>query len=979
MASTKINPTDGISPSKAAELYREDGGKIFYVCFHCGTHFDNIDDTLIHIEYHFESRKDIEIDEKHERVNDIPQEVVNTIPVEEIITECDIESIILKEEQCFQNNTSEEVLPDLVMLSTIKDFSDMDGIIEWKCLYCSKLLNKFTKLKNHLIKHIDDPLPSIHTLNQREKIKAQYSFQCTLCSSEFYDSSSSEQHLQDVHGALPPVKCISCCRNFASTVLLKDHMSTVHSGSEHETNDEAATTNQHVMIKELNKLIMCPFCDKTFNRIDFIQHTFGHFDLKIFTCPECPSRFQLMASTNEHVRNKHSKKLVYNFQCRFCDEKVCYSTLLDFVTHAFTHHLDEGDRNNSDLDSTFSYDCRFCFTIFTKWDEAFTHLKSHGECEVPKSVSTGHPEINSRCFTERAQSVMYRNELLYNCSYCSKTLCGSFEARQHWIIEHKQPKQKLKNYGCQFLLPENPFLPTKASLLKEDHPPKKDHPPKEKPGNLRYKCYDCDSAFELQNTLMKHRLTHFYVEPYSCKLCQRKFSFNSNAIAHMARIHKIDNSNESVQHNCLYCKAVFDKDSIFIQHTFDEHLYVNFKENENLDGQCKYECVYCKEILPERGLMDEHLQIHGNEVITEIKTVIVSAEQTINALQHKVESMYCCLYCPKKFRLAHAALEHVKKTHNKEIKEKQILENKEKEKRHVEENKDNPYTCDVCNEKFISWQIMISHQGRLHSKKIKDKDKPKSCEICKEEFISWRSMVNHIAQKHRDGQQVKAKPNSDVQKQPKKKRKSIPTTHCSICNMAFVTWRSMLNHRSKKHKETIDEDRYKNCIVFSCSICNKTFRERSNFKKHKETHAKLHSFSCDICNKTYRLKNSLMTHMLSHTKQKDFVCDICGKSYYTVSKLNLHRQIHENLKFTCQKCEKVFYTRNNFSKHQKTHLDKPRLKCTVCYNTFKSRVSLRVHMLLHTGKKNFACRFCDMTFVQLSGRRGHEKSSHGSL
>lgn len=928
MAAT-LYTTKTVSSSKAAEIYREDSGKIYYVCFHCGFDSDNITDILVHIDIHFTSN-DVQSEDlvvKCELIDQDSHEVLNPAQIEQIFIDCGTKPKFYNE-QCFTMDTSSDVFLPEPQKSPVteENFKNMDGLFEWKCLHCQSLFKKYTKLKQHLIKHnSNDPvLRVIKGAANNEKAvttKAHYSFKCTLCSSEFYDSLSSEQHLKDFHAAPPPIKCITCCETFCSTEMLTEHMSTIHSNSSTKEEVLPAETKKRneIPAEAKTKQCLCIFCNKTFiGTLEYLQHTFGHFNLKPFSCPECPSKFQRINTFNGHMKARHHLRIEYKYLCRFCNDNVDYFNLLEFVTHAFTHHLDDGDRNNSNLDSIFYYHCRFCFEKFNKWSDACTHLKkNHAEDELSKGLPSA-AMTSGRILTERAKSGSYRSEFLHNCDNCSNTLCGSYEARKHSITEHGNFEHVTEKRWVTELIHYS--KPVAYRILQS----------KESPDKGSIKCYDCDSSFDSKIHLMRHRLMHFNVKPYQCTICSQSFSSRSHITRHTTKEHDMK---EHRQFSCKFCSAEFTEDSEFITHNFDDHLYESFNIGENLDTMCKYECLYCSDVILERDLLDQHLQAHIDEVILETKGVqdTGSDESSVNRLRHNIEFMYVCLHCPKKFRLPFVASSHAKFSHKVERYELPIKDTH----------------CDLCDITFLTWRSLINHRAKLHPETITRK--PQS-------------------QQEKNVCQTTKK---------KKKRRTPEGNNCNICNITFLTNRSMINHRTKRHPETVVTP--KNRPIYTCKIeiCGKTFRERSNFNHHMETHVKRHSFTCDICNKTYRLKNSLQTHMLIHTKEKNFVCEECGKNFYTTSKLNLHKQVHENLTFKCEKCDKVFYTRNNFSKHKKTHIENVRKKCKICANTFKSSVSLRVHMFLHDGTKKYGCRYCDQTFAQSSGRRGHEKSRHG--
>ena len=51
--------------------------------------------------------------------------------------------------------------------------------------------------------------------------------------------------------------------------------------------------------------------------------------------------------------------------------------------------------------------------------------------------------------------------------------------------------------------------------------------------------------------------------------------------------------------------------------------------------------------------------------------------------------------------------------------------------------------------------------------------------------------------------------------------------------------------------------------VWTCTACDYTTNDRSNVKRHVETHIIGLSYFCDLCNKEFRLKNSLNAHKYS--------------------------------------------------------------------------------------------------------------------
>ncbi|TKS65508.1 Zinc finger protein 182 [Collichthys lucidus] len=49
-----------------------------------------------------------------------------------------------------------------------------------------------------------------------------------------------------------------------------------------------------------------------------------------------------------------------------------------------------------------------------------------------------------------------------------------------------------------------------------------------------------------------------------------------------------------------------------------------------------------------------------------------------------------------------------------------------------------------------------------------------------------------------------------------------------------------------------------------CSVCNKTFTEKSNLTKHRKNHFAKENWVCDVCSKSFTTKSSLNIHQKQH-------------------------------------------------------------------------------------------------------------------
>jgi DNA-directed RNA polymerase subunit M/transcription elongation factor TFIIS len=122
-------------------------------------------------------------------------------------------------------------------------------------------------------------------------------------------------------------------------------------------------------------------------------------------------------------------------------------------------------------------------------------------------------------------------------------------------------------------------------------------------------------------------------------------------------------------------------------------------------------------------------------------------------------------------------------------------------------------------------------------------------------------------------------------------------------------------------------------LQFDCEVCGKSFSRRDNLRNHMLSHNKAHlkakhikegrKFKCDQCNYAGKTKQHLYYHKKSHTGR--FHCSICNKTYRTNSGYKRHAEIHQRL--ICDRCGSVFASRYQLHSHL---LDQIRTKNLIC-------------------------------------------------
>jgi len=98
-----------------------------------------------------------------------------------------------------------------------------------------------------------------------------------------------------------------------------------------------------------------------------------------------------------------------------------------------------------------------------------------------------------------------------------------------------------------------------------------------------------------------------------------------------------------------------------------------------------------------------------------------------------------------------------------------------------------------------------------------------------------------------------------------------------------------------KCPDTIDKKAYKNgqYKTHVCKICTKSFRKKSDYKRHLDRHNQVKSFQCNKCDKSFNNRSQLNQHnKLVHEKTAKIECHICKKFYVNKSSLKVHMTKH---------------------------------------------------------------------------------------
>jgi len=171
------------------------------------------------------------------------------------------------------------------------------------------------------------------------------------------------------------------------------------------------------------------------------------------------------------------------------------------------------------------------------------------------------------------------------------------------------------------------------------------------------------------------------------------------------------------------------------------------------------------------------------------------------------------------------------------------------------------------------------------------------------------------------------------------------------------------------------EIRIGNRKLFNCLYpdCQKTFKFRSEIKRHLTIHYNERPFTCSFfgCDKAFKRADALANHQRIHTKSTPFECPVfsCGAKFTTKSALNYHVLRHSGeKKFVCSYpgCSKAFITYAQLKQHEKAFYyhqksnSAPEREQDLSPNNrlyFLEKISLLPNKEIHIDENQSACPF----------------------
>ena len=223
-------------------------------------------------------------------------------------------------------------------------------------------------------------------------------------------------------------------------------------------------------------------------------------------------------------------------------------------------------------------------------------------------------------------------------------------------------------------------------------------------------------------------------------------------------------------------------------------------------------------------------------------------------------------------------------------------------------------SCPICGISLYNSQALRNHISRIHE----EKEMKFKCDVCEKSYFSKSELKQHSAVHCKD-----------------------KNFTCEECGKNFAAKHHLVRH-SKTHF---------GLKPFECEICHKQLADKTGFIAHVRNHRGERPFACTFCDKTYTIKRHLTTHLKIHSSARPFVCQVegCSKTFRSRSNFRMHKDTHEGVKrWSCPVCGRRFLSQGNMAKHVRRHVGLKPFSCDFCEKSFIERQELRNHLKVHS-------------------------------
>lgn len=336
------------------------------------------------------------------------------------------------------------------------------------CKFCPTDYGTRKELFKHLQIHQKVQLMEYKVIS--EVVKGKQELKCFMCSKSLSELSELKSHVMDDHKA--PYICPHCNGKFVKIIDFGNHTKMYH--------PEVEGQSVLDVLEAFSKLVQawkCEECHLQFNEADkFAKHQveFHSPDLKAkeqFQCTDCRRVFVSQKGLTSHKRIHHNTDIVEEAELEeqgvMCVEcrKICKDENA-LTSHMRLHSMDR------------KYPCKFCDFRFATPEKRKAHAELH----------TG--------------------DMKYVCFICEYQCSSENRLKQHKLsVKHSNMKE--------FLLTGKPLIEeqsTSKKNRKSDEKEKKRKQSSSSTDQIESICDVCGDKFKNEDTMLKHKQTHPFIE-----------------------------------------------------------------------------------------------------------------------------------------------------------------------------------------------------------------------------------------------------------------------------------------------------------------------------------------------------------------------------------------------------------------------------------------------------------------------------------
>lgn len=230
--------------------------------------------------------------------------------------------------------------------------------------------------------------------------------------------------------------------------------------------------------------------------------------------------------------------------------------------------------------------CKQCGVSFSLKTTLFHHLKTHNRSNSYTCGICTKKFLSVRTFTAHLKThVETKNQ--FRCNSCNKIFNTADKAKRHYEEVHDQ-NPECEQLKVPLVNTPNGLLPISANKTQLD--------PKTKP----YSCQLCNTRFSKMSNLNRHMFLHNDQRKYRCSVCSKRFNSQQSLDEHKA-VHS-----DLKTFQCNLCEKVFKTSTLLKRHTLTHSTDKPFV------------CPYCMKTFKTIALCRKHINIHKKDVYFQV-------------------------------------------------------------------------------------------------------------------------------------------------------------------------------------------------------------------------------------------------------------------------------------------------------------------------------------------------------------------------